>query len=758
MKNVLFAIGHKKTEEILQDALKSEGLNVVGVVTYKSGILKKIEETRPDVVVIRENILGNENILDIIFEIRTQYPAVRVVFFAETEEDGNNMIATLVSYGIYDILSGKKLKLAAMVNIIKTPRTLKDIGKFNITTLPFTYRPNEEEEEKELKEGKGLLKRLFKDKSQDKVIKTAVEPYEKEAQNKEILLANTEKEINRLKDLIKEKENKIKELKDKGTTLEATKNSLENEVVSLKTKKEFLEKEIQKLEKDKANYWNLYIANKDKKVELEQELLKRRAEVEELEFKIKELKESSISEEDKIKLEAERDFLEKEVKEKIEGIEELKVAVEEKSKKFEKLKREYESKLSEEVEVDEGLEKVRDELNKIIEAKIKEKDELDSNFKNKREEIEKIKEEIEKLGSDLKSMNEEYDNLADKRDELLAEKMKLEKNILNLSFEIERAAKNNENLLNKVESDTITLENLQKEAKKISSLDAGADTKLQNFRENMDKSDEDDFIDDKKVRVKISERASNKCQLISFLGSKSGVGNTTIALNTAAVLAGKYKVLYIETDDKYPYSSYLYELDNVNKGLEFALKSAAAEDTEGIYKNIVKSANENVHGLLDFLTVSSTYLIDENAEPINTQELKALIRDLKADNKYDYIVMDIKSDNNSLTESFLKGNMYSDILYITLTQDIHSVACAFSKKKAVNKEKAYFVINRYDDKCKLKLKDIAEWIESPLESFITISLDYAMLMNLNIDGMFYSLQKGKGYIFSSIVSNILALK
>jgi DNA-binding NarL/FixJ family response regulator/intracellular sulfur oxidation DsrE/DsrF family protein len=227
MKNVLFAIGHKKTEEILQDALKSEGLNVVGVVTYKSGILKKIEETRPDVVVIRENILGNENILDIIFEIRTQYPAVRVVFFAETEEDGNNMIATLVSYGIYDILSGKKLKLAAMVNIIKTPRTLKDIGKFNITTLPFTYRPNEEEEEKELKEGKGLLKRLFKDKSQDKVIKTAVEPYEKEAQNKEILLANTEKEINRLKDLIKEKENKIKELKDKGTTLEATKNSLE---------------------------------------------------------------------------------------------------------------------------------------------------------------------------------------------------------------------------------------------------------------------------------------------------------------------------------------------------------------------------------------------------------------------------------------------------------------------------------------------------------------------------------------------------
>ena len=54
MKNVLFAIGHKKTEEILQDALKSEGLNVVGVVTYKSGILKKIEETRPDVVVIRE--------------------------------------------------------------------------------------------------------------------------------------------------------------------------------------------------------------------------------------------------------------------------------------------------------------------------------------------------------------------------------------------------------------------------------------------------------------------------------------------------------------------------------------------------------------------------------------------------------------------------------------------------------------------------------------------------------------------------------
>ena len=107
--------------------------------------------------------------------------------------------------------------------------------------------------------------------------------------------------------MIKEKENKIKELKDKGTTLEATKNSLENEVVSLKTKKEFLEKEIQKLEKDKANYWNLYIANKDKKVELEQELLKRRAEVEELEFKIKELKESSISEEDKTKLE-ERDF------------------------------------------------------------------------------------------------------------------------------------------------------------------------------------------------------------------------------------------------------------------------------------------------------------------------------------------------------------------------------------------------------------------------------------------------------------------
>lgn len=129
MEKVLLAVGHRVLEEYLEKILKNEFL-FVGNTTYREGVVRAIGQNSPDVVVLRETLSGNENIMKIVYQIRDSFPRVRIVFIAGNREIGDELLATLVNYGVYDILVGSDIPAQRIVSHIRKGNRYSDVKHY----------------------------------------------------------------------------------------------------------------------------------------------------------------------------------------------------------------------------------------------------------------------------------------------------------------------------------------------------------------------------------------------------------------------------------------------------------------------------------------------------------------------------------------------------------------------------------------------------------------------------------------------------
>lgn len=126
MEKILLAVGFRELEDYLKSKLRNEFM-FVGTTVYREGIIRSIGQKNPDIVIIRETLDGNENIMTIVYEIRSKYPKIRVVFIGGKREPGDALLANLVNYGIYDILHGEKIKAQEVVALIRKPNEYKNV-------------------------------------------------------------------------------------------------------------------------------------------------------------------------------------------------------------------------------------------------------------------------------------------------------------------------------------------------------------------------------------------------------------------------------------------------------------------------------------------------------------------------------------------------------------------------------------------------------------------------------------------------------
>lgn len=126
MEKVLLAVGFRQLEEYLEKQLRKEFV-FIGNTVYREGIIRAIGQKKPDIVVIRETLSGNENIMSIIYEVRSKYPKTRIVFVAGNRDPGDELLANLVNYGVYDILQGEKIQANQIISLIRQPNEYKDV-------------------------------------------------------------------------------------------------------------------------------------------------------------------------------------------------------------------------------------------------------------------------------------------------------------------------------------------------------------------------------------------------------------------------------------------------------------------------------------------------------------------------------------------------------------------------------------------------------------------------------------------------------
>lgn len=127
MQKVLFALGSRQVELDIANAIKGD-FKVVGSVTRKEQVIKAIVELKPHILIFREELEGKEDVKSLISELRSSYPFVRIIYLATNREVGDTFLSMLVTYGVYDIINGNKVKLDDIIALVYSANEYKDIS------------------------------------------------------------------------------------------------------------------------------------------------------------------------------------------------------------------------------------------------------------------------------------------------------------------------------------------------------------------------------------------------------------------------------------------------------------------------------------------------------------------------------------------------------------------------------------------------------------------------------------------------------
>ncbi|WP_214688423.1 MULTISPECIES: hypothetical protein [unclassified Exiguobacterium] len=119
-EKILLAIGVRTLEEYFKNELGNE-FHFVGTSTYREGVLKNIEQNAPDIVILREQLKGTERISEIIYNIRTHHPEVRIIFVTGSRNPGDALLASLVNLQIFDILAEEKVPAKKIIDLVRHP-------------------------------------------------------------------------------------------------------------------------------------------------------------------------------------------------------------------------------------------------------------------------------------------------------------------------------------------------------------------------------------------------------------------------------------------------------------------------------------------------------------------------------------------------------------------------------------------------------------------------------------------------------------
>ena len=240
-------------------------------------------------------------------------------------------------------------------------------------------------------------------------------------------------------------------------------------------------------------------------------------------------------------------------------------------------------------------------------------------------------------------------------------------------------------------------------------------------------------------------------KIVTYMGAKSGIGNTSVALNTAVQLAKKnLRVIFIEFNERTPAANYWYELGYVEDGVDSAIRGLQENDFEKIEKAIIRTSElvkkesslqknyKRFPEKLDFMFFSNQYLTRRREEiyDLDLRLTKELCLYLLFQLDYNYVILDVPSDIES--EATRNALLYSNKVFITATQDVSSIGHALYIQNELSKQgiympkKIYYIINRFED-AKLNLEEICDWIQTP--NVLTVPCMNKEFINANCIGM-----------------------
>lgn len=127
MKKIMMALGNESLEKHLKTNLGTE-YNFGPIITRKGAILPLVMQENPDILIVKESIIGelNEDMYDILFTLRTQASSVRIILLYVLDEEEINNVTKYIKMGIYDIWTKNKVHIEDIVNLVRHPKNFGD--------------------------------------------------------------------------------------------------------------------------------------------------------------------------------------------------------------------------------------------------------------------------------------------------------------------------------------------------------------------------------------------------------------------------------------------------------------------------------------------------------------------------------------------------------------------------------------------------------------------------------------------------------
>jgi len=121
-----FIINHKP---LLEKELK-DSIEFVGRAVYREATLQGVKDTKPDILMLRESLQGKLNISDLIYDIKVSSSKTRIIVLTGDRSIGDPFLASLVNWGVYDLLIGNKVNTKELLKSIVYPKEFSDVAMY----------------------------------------------------------------------------------------------------------------------------------------------------------------------------------------------------------------------------------------------------------------------------------------------------------------------------------------------------------------------------------------------------------------------------------------------------------------------------------------------------------------------------------------------------------------------------------------------------------------------------------------------------
>lgn len=133
MKTILFATGNEAFENAVMNQLKnmtSEEYKNVGYVLHKETIIARCNELKPDILVLNDDLDGGTPTLDVIREFKENLSESRLIFITKPRQIGDAVMASVVAYGYYDIITDNPVSVRKVAELIVNPNNYQAVSRY----------------------------------------------------------------------------------------------------------------------------------------------------------------------------------------------------------------------------------------------------------------------------------------------------------------------------------------------------------------------------------------------------------------------------------------------------------------------------------------------------------------------------------------------------------------------------------------------------------------------------------------------------